>query len=241
MSNEDERLIWEARISRIHPDKMGLSDSDGVSTEDEDENHESDRPETGDERWERLHRDHPDVVAGYRKGLGPGYKDMRDRAQAEYDKKKHATKDEQVAFTSAGDDYFTDDEKEALSNRARSPSRDEGEEEQEEPRLSPKDKVLQAIAKLGSNYDEFGLGTFEEDDDPWGETEGEKQTREDFSPVNSLKRIQEILPKFMQQHYTGEQFDSVQRVLYNVVAELNDIIEYNEYESQNPGYGKDER
>ena len=44
--------------------------------------------ETGDERWDRLHRDHPEVVAGYRRGLGPGYEDIRKTAQARYDKKK---------------------------------------------------------------------------------------------------------------------------------------------------------
>ena len=239
MSKEDVKLIWEARISPVVNRGFG---SDGNEPEDDHES-EPERPETGDERWDRLHRDHPDVVAGYRKGLGPGYEQTQSRAQAEYDKQKH---------NDAG----------------------------EAKRPSPKERISRAMAKISSNYDEFGLGTFEEtrdyddtdqddpdkqaeqdrrdverlqaykkaghksfeeDDDPLAETEGSRSTRETFTPVNSLKEIQEILPKFMQQHYTGEQFDSVQRSLYNAVANLHDIIEYNEYESRNPGYGKDER
>lgn len=44
--------------------------------------------ETGDERWDRLHRDEPEVVAGYRRGLGRGYKDIQKTAQSRYDKEK---------------------------------------------------------------------------------------------------------------------------------------------------------
>lgn len=44
--------------------------------------------ETGDERWDRLHRDHPEVVAGYRHGLGPGYEDTRKSIQDRYDKER---------------------------------------------------------------------------------------------------------------------------------------------------------
>ena len=52
--------------------------------------------ETGDERWDRLHRDHPEVVAGYRRGLGSGYEDIRKTAQARYDKEKQNVDYEQL-------------------------------------------------------------------------------------------------------------------------------------------------
>jgi hypothetical protein len=77
-----------------------------------------------------------------------------------------------------------------------------------------------------------------EDNDPWRETEGEKQTREHYTPEQSLKEIQEIFEHDDAAAFTDEQLagamknlaegPTVQAALYHAVSYLNDAMEFNQ-------------
>lgn len=65
-------------------------------------------------------------------------------------------------------------------------------------------------------------------DDPWGETDGERHTREvEFTSENSLKYLQELLPKLNE-----DQSKYLQSALYDVVGAINDMIEAGESRKQ---------
>jgi len=61
-------------------------------------------------------------------------------------------------------------------------------------------------------------------EDSWGETEGEKQTKEDYTPTEALQTLQQGIATFMQQHYTTEDYDKVQGIMYKAMADINDIL-----------------
>ena len=63
-----------------------------------------------------------------------------------------------------------------------------------------------------------------EEDDPWGETEAEKQTKEDYTPTKSLQTLQQGIATFMQQHYSAEDYDKVQSIMYKAMADINDVL-----------------
>ena len=65
------------------------------------------------------------------------------------------------------------------------------------------------------------------DDDPWGETDGERQTREKYTPEHSLEVLQGLLPKLNE-----DQFKYLQKALYDAVAGVNDMIEAGEGRKQ---------
>ena len=65
------------------------------------------------------------------------------------------------------------------------------------------------------------------DDDPWGETDGERQTREKYTPEYSLEVLQGLLPKLNE-----DQLKYLQGALYDAVAGVNDMIEADEAESR---------
>ncbi len=62
------------------------------------------------------------------------------------------------------------------------------------------------------------------EEDPWGETEAEKQTKEDYTPRESLQTLQQGIATFMQQHYTAEDYDEVQSIMYDAMAKINDKL-----------------
>lgn len=63
-----------------------------------------------------------------------------------------------------------------------------------------------------------------EEDDPWGETDAEKQTKEDYTPVKSLQTLQQGIATFMQQHYTSDDYEEVQSIMYDAMAKINDKL-----------------
>ena len=64
------------------------------------------------------------------------------------------------------------------------------------------------------------------DSDPWGETDGERHTREvEFPSEKSLKHLQELLPKLNE-----DQSKYLQSALYDVVGAINDMVENSESE-----------
>lgn len=66
------------------------------------------------------------------------------------------------------------------------------------------------------------------DNDPWGETDGERHTREvEFPSENSLKYLQGLLPKLNE-----DQSKYLQSALYDVVGAINDMIEGSEYQNR---------
>ena len=77
------------------------------------------------------------------------------------------------------------------------------------------------------------------DKDPWAETDGERQTREKYTPEYSLEEIKRTLADARSEgvEFTEEQLafvlkrlataDTVQEALYGVLAALNDSLDYN--------------
>ena len=65
-------------------------------------------------------------------------------------------------------------------------------------------------------------------DDPWGETDGERHTREvEFPSEKSLEHLQELLPKLNE-----DQSKYLQSALYDVVGAINDMIENSQYQDR---------
>ena len=173
MKDKDTHLIWEQYKSpgREGDPRKSIPFPDGRGEMDEDQLdviivRGNKYREVDDNKWERL-----DAPGGPRPVTSDEYFDIMQATRPDDYERHHAQGAsmqkalgrENVMYTAAGDDYFSDEDKERLQNRDRSEDREEGEEQEDTHKPSAKERVLAAIAKLGSNYDEFGLGTFEED------------------------------------------------------------------------------
>ena len=75
---------------------------------------------------------------------------------------------------------------------------------------------------------EMDRWNFEGEEDPWGETDGERHTREvEFTSEKSLEYLQGLLPKLNE-----DQLKYLQSALYDVVGAINDMVGKSEAEAR---------